>query len=124
MKHIDLSDIRRLYRGGTNIIDHLRRQLGTQFNTEQLVETSYDMQAGSYVRFAEDKPDRIDPYRNELAHLLDQFIRPGDTVADVGTGEMKTLAHVARQGYTKGANAYALDISLSRLVVGKRYMRM
>ena len=123
MEYIDLSEIRRLYRGGTNIIDHLRRQLGTQFNTEQLVETSYDMQAGSYVRFAEGKPDRIDPYRSELAHLLDQFIRPGDTVADVGTGEITTLAHVARQGYTKVSNAYALDISLSRLVVGKRYLR-
>ena len=123
IEYIDLSEVRRLYRGGTNIIDHLRRQLGAQFNTEQLVETSYDMQAWSYVRIAEDNPDRIDPYRSELAQLLDQFIQPGDTVADVGTGEMTTLAHVARQGYTKVSNAYALDISLSRLVVGKRYLR-
>lgn len=123
METIDLQAIRRLYRSGTNIIEHLRQQLGTQFNTEQLVETSYDMQAGSYVRFVEANPDRIDAYRGELARLLDRFIAPGDTVVDVGTGEMTTLATVALKGYAKVSNAYALDISLSRLLVGERYLR-
>lgn len=124
MENIDLPAIRRLYRGGTNIIDHLRRQLGTQFNTEQLVETSYDMQAGSYVSFVEANPGRIDPYRDELARLIGRVIEPGDSVVDVGTGEMTTLATVARLGYAGVSAAYALDISLSRLVVGQRYLRM
>lgn len=123
METIDLPAIRRLYRSGVNIIDHLKRQLGTQLNTEQLVETSYDMQAGSYVRFVRDNPQRIEPYRQELANLLARHIEPGDTVVDVGTGEMTTLAAVAAAGYAKAAQAYALDISLSRLIVGRRYLQ-
>jgi ubiquinone/menaquinone biosynthesis C-methylase UbiE len=120
---IDLPAIRRLYRGGTNIIEHLRRQLGASYNTEQLVETSYDMQAGSYVRFVEASPGRIDPYRQELAQCLAAFVEPDDTVVDVGTGEMTTLATVAATGYAAVGHAYALDISLSRLVVGRRYLQ-
>ena len=123
METIDLSAVRRLYKDGVNIIDHLRKQLGTQLNTEQLVETSYDMQAGSYVDYVEQNPEACKPYQAEVSRLLESFIATGDTVVDVGTGEMTTLAPVARASYHKVSHAYALDISLSRLLVGQRYVR-
>lgn len=120
---IDLSAIRRLYKDGVNVIDHLRKQLGTKLNTDELVETSYDMQAGSYVEYVEQHPDLCKPYQQEVAHILDRLIRPGDSVVDVGTGEMTTLTPIAAVGYHKVAHAYALDISLSRLLVGRKYAR-
>lgn len=122
MQTIDLSAIRRMYKDGVNIIDHLRKQLGTQFNTEQLVETSYDMQAGSYVDYVAQKPEACEPYQAEVSRLLDRLIAPGDSVVDVGTGEMTTLGPVAAACYDKATHAYALDISLSRLLVGQRYL--
>lgn len=122
MNPIDLSAVRRLYKDGVNIIAHLREQLGTQLNTEQLVETSYDMQAGSYVEYVRQFPHLCEPYQAEVSRLLDRFIAPGDSVVDVGTGELTTLVPVARSTYHKASHAYALDISLSRLLVGQRYM--
>ncbi|MEO7851675.1 MAG: methyltransferase domain-containing protein [Rubrivivax sp.] len=122
MEPIDLSAVRRLYKDGVNIIDHLRKQLGSQFNTEQLVEISYDIQAGSYVDYVEQQPEACQPYQAEVSRLVDAFISPGDSVVDVGTGEMTTLAPVARGCYHKAAQAYAIDISLSRLLVGQRYL--
>jgi len=122
MANIDLPTIRHLYRDGINIIDHLRQQLGAGYNTEQLVEISYDMQAGSYVEFVRQHPDRINPYRQELAAHLSSCICDGDVVVDVGTGEMTTLETVASTAYARINKAYALDISLSRLIVGKRYL--
>lgn len=122
MTNIDLPTIRHLYRDGINIIEHLRRQLGTDYNTEQLVEISYDMQAGSYVEFVKQHSDQIDPYREELAVHLSSCIYDGDVVVDVGTGEMTTLKTVASAAYARVNKAYALDISLSRLIVGKRYL--
>jgi len=123
METIDLSAVRRLYKDGVNIIEHLRRQLGTRLNTEQLVETSYDMQAGSYVTYVEQNPEACKPYQAEVARLLNSFIAAGDSVVDVGTGEMTTLAPVAQVSYHKVSHAYALDISLSRLLVGRQYVR-
>lgn len=123
MNPIDLSAVRRLYKDSVNIVEHLRRQLDTQFNTEQLLETSYDIQAGSYVEYVEQNPALCEPYQGEVTRLLDSFIEPGDSVVDVGTGEMTTLAPVAAVTYQKVSHAYALDISLSRLLVGQRYVR-
>ena len=122
MANIDLPTIRHLYRDGINIIDHLRLQLGANYNTDQLVEISYDMQAGSYVEYVQQHSDRIDPYRQELAAHLSSCICDGDVVVDVGTGEMTTLETVASTAYARINKAYALDISLSRLIVGKRYL--
>jgi uncharacterized protein YbaR (Trm112 family) len=120
---IDLSEIRRLYRDGVNIMTHLKRSLGTRYNTDELVEISYDMQAGSYVRFVEANPARAVAYQNEVATVLGGVIETGDSVIDVGTGEMTTLAPVAALCYADVSMGYAVDISLSRLAVGRKYLR-
>lgn len=120
---IDLSAVRRLYRDGVNVIEHLRGQLGGRLNTEQLVETSYDLQAGTYVEYVTRHPELCVPYQQDVARVLDSCIEAGDSVADIGTGEMTTLAPVAEACYVKVSTAYALDISLSRLLVGKHYLQ-
>jgi ubiquinone/menaquinone biosynthesis C-methylase UbiE len=122
-QQIDLSEIRRLYRDGVNIIDHLKAKLGEKYNTDQLVETSYDMQAGSYVAYVQRHSEFEAAYQGELAQILRPLISPGDSIIDVGTGEMTTLAPVAAACYDNVSKAYAVDISLSRLIVGRDYLR-
>jgi uncharacterized protein YbaR (Trm112 family) len=120
---IDLSEIRRLYRDGVNIMAHLKQSLGTRYNTDQLVEIAYDMQAGSYITYVERYKDLEAAYQKHLAEVLGKFIAPGDSVVDVGTGEMTTLAPVAALCYSNVSTGYAVDISLSRLAVGRKYLR-
>ena len=119
---IDLSEIRRLYRHGVNVMDYLRGKLGTKYNTEQLVEASYDLQAGSYVEYVEDHREHESLYQRQVAEVLAAVIAPGDSIADVGTGEMTTLSPVAACCYGPVSTGYAIDISLSRLIVGERYL--
>lgn len=122
MNNIDLSEMRRLYCEGVNIIDHLRTKLGASHNTEQLVEISYDMQSGSYVKFVLENAESERRYHQEMAGILSNYVSEGDIVVDVGTGEMTTLAGIAPSCYEKAALGYALDISLSRLLVGQHYL--
>jgi ubiquinone/menaquinone biosynthesis C-methylase UbiE/uncharacterized protein YbaR (Trm112 family) len=122
MNNINLSEIRMLYREGVNIIDHLRNKLAASYNTEQLVEISYDMQSGSYIKFVLANAESERLYHQEMAGILGDYISEGDIVVDVGTGEMTTLAGVALNCYEKPALGYALDISLSRLLVGQKYL--
>jgi cell division GTPase FtsZ len=49
--NVDLKDLRLLYGAGVNIIEHLMR-LGLDRNNA--IEISYDLQAGSYIKFAQE----------------------------------------------------------------------
>jgi ubiquinone/menaquinone biosynthesis C-methylase UbiE len=120
---INLSEIRRLYRNGANVVDHLKRTLGEQYNTEQIVETAYDLQAGSYVDYVSKHAAEEAEYQSQVAAYLREVLSPGDSIADVGTGEMTTLAPVAAASYAEVGAAYAIDISLSRLFVGRKFLR-
>lgn len=120
---INLSEIRRLYRDGTNIVDHLKATLGAKYNTEQIVETSYDLQAGSYIDYVRKHAALESQYQSQLSTFLREVLTPGDSIVDVGTGEMTTLAPVAAACYAEVGAAYAIDISLSRLIVGRNYLR-
>jgi len=122
MDPIDLSRVRRLYRDGINVVDYLKRQLGSHVNTEQVIEIAYDMQAGSYVEYFRKHFATETVYHRELAEVLGRYLAPGDSVLDVGTGEMTTLASIAAACYERVAVAYAMDISVSRLIVGRRHL--
>lgn len=123
MDVLDLREIRRLYCEGVNVMDYLREQLGTRVNTEQLVEIAYDMQAGSYVDIVRNEPARFTAYHDELGSILAPLIQKNSSILDVGTGEMTTLSAVAAGCYGEVAQAYAADISLSRLLVGVRHAK-
>jgi ubiquinone/menaquinone biosynthesis C-methylase UbiE len=120
---IDLSEVRRLYRSGVNVMDYLKKKLGTTHNTDQLVETAYDLQAGSYIEYIERHAADEIPYQKNAAEVLASVLIEGDSIVDVGTGEMTTLAPVAEACYGSVSSAFAVDISLSRLIVGLRYLR-
>ena len=123
MEPVDLSDVRRLYRDGVNVMDYLKKKLGATHNTDQLVETAYDLQAGSYIEYIARHAAIEVPYQKDAADILASVLSNGDSIADVGTGEMTTLSPVADACYGVVSSAFAIDISLSRLIVGLRHLR-
>jgi SAM-dependent methyltransferase len=109
------------FREGKNVAATLREHLGTDRNTPETIEIAYDLQAGSYVKSAEEKPEFIQAYAEQLADLLDPHLKAGDTLLDVGTGEMTTLTHLSMALKTPLSRIYASDISERRLEVGRQY---
>jgi SAM-dependent methyltransferase len=109
------------YKSGQNVAESLRSHLGTQQNTPDVIEIAYELQAGSYVRFAEEHPDFVDRYAQQLADFLDPQLEPGDVLLDAGAGELTMLSHMVSALATPIGEVLACDISEKMLESGRAY---
>ena len=90
MKFIDILAAKSAYNNGENITQHLRKKFDTDENSSEIIEIAYDLQAGSYIEnFNADRKKSEDCTR-ELSEILRPHLRVGDSLLDVGTGEITT----------------------------------
>jgi uncharacterized protein YbaR (Trm112 family) len=122
MKYCDLRPALEAYRKGENVMATLRELLGEEKNNEQICEIAYDLQAGTYSRYAGENPAPWNAYCEELADILSARLEPGWSTLDVGTGEMTTLAGVANRAFTEASDTYSCDISFSRIKAGRQFV--
>jgi uncharacterized protein YbaR (Trm112 family) len=122
MKYPDLRPAIDAYREGRNVMAVLRELHGVNENTDDIVEIAYDLQAGTYARYVEDYPAIWQPYCQQFNDVLRTYVRPGDRVLDVGTGEMTTLGGVARAGLPADVGLYGCDLSFSRIAEGREFL--
>jgi uncharacterized protein YbaR (Trm112 family) len=120
MQYPDLRPAVEAFKEGRNVMATLRELHGAFQNNDNGIEIAYDLQAGTYTKFVEDNRDYWLAYSNQLAGLMSEFLRPGDTTLDVGTGELTTLVGVARTGLA-AAKFYGCDISFSRIHAGRNF---
>ena len=116
-------EARVVFANGGNVEAFLRSKYGSKYNTPDILEISYDVQAGSYVSVAKNNAGHLDAYTDECASILDCFVDHGGTLLDLGTGEMTTISHVVNKLGKTPKKVYALDISWSRLFVGLNYLK-
>lgn len=119
MSGVDPRLLRRLYAEGRNIMEYLRSAEGG--NDETAILAAYDMQAGSYAAAMLD-PEvyrRNQQVTAKFARLFERL--GGETLLHGGTGEAKTLSHVVEQMRRRPRRVHGFDISLSRLLHGRRY---
>jgi hypothetical protein len=114
---MDLSLLKSLYESGVNIIEHLER-LGQ--SRDEAIAISYDLQAGSYIQFAENNSAYIDEYSGEIAGILNGLSANAESVMEAGVGEATTLSNVrARLDFEP--DSVGFDISLSRVLFARKY---
>lgn len=118
LTHFDILAARQAYQAGKNVTEVLRHQRGLSFNTPDIIETAYDLQAGTYVDHARHNMEALRLYACELAMLLDQNLSPACSLLDVGTGELTTFSLVSRLLYNKPLHLLAFDLSWSRIHKG------
>src|SRR5947207_3038314 len=109
LSYFDIMLARKAFLEGKNVTETLRNQKGLRENTPEVIETAYDLQAGSYIAHVEKNRDRVVAYANELGTLLGEHIRDTDTLLDVGTGEMTTLSLLLQFLPVKPRNLVAFD---------------
>lgn len=119
--HFDLIAAKRAYANGENITEMLRAQQGITANTPQIIETAYDLQAGTYIDWVRSNQAQVTSYAIELAAILDRFVDNKDTLLDVGAGELTTLSALLPRLVNKPRQVFAFDISWSRIHVGLEY---
>jgi ubiquinone/menaquinone biosynthesis C-methylase UbiE/uncharacterized protein YbaR (Trm112 family) len=122
MKYLELNKIKELYENGENITTHLRDIQNVSHNTIKNIEIAYDLQAGSYIKYANENALQFDMYTSEIAEILSDFLLKQDKILDCGTGEMTTLCKVANKVYPLESDCYCFDISLSRIYLGNKYL--
>lgn len=123
MKFINVLEAKSVYQNGENVTNYLRNKLGSEDNTSEIIEIAYDLQSGSYIEHVKSNLDKADSYASELSTILNDNLEHGDSMLDVGTGEITTLTLVLNKLKTELSEIVALDISWSRLSVGMKFHR-
>jgi ubiquinone/menaquinone biosynthesis C-methylase UbiE len=123
LKHFDILEAKKAYKEGKNVTELLRSQKNIESNTSEVIETSYDLQAGSYIDYILNNPTQAEAYTIELAAILDNHILEANSLLDIGTGELTTLSHLIHRLIKKPKKVFAFDISWSRIYKGKNYAK-
>ncbi len=135
-----MSTLKELYDNNVNIMQYLRDKKNSNENDSTAILTSYDMQAGSYVKNIEE--NKIGTYYNGskkelsakeyqkikfdfIAQKFNEYIYIYDkqlTLLEAGTGEATSLVPLI-QNLPRNINYLGFDISLSRIQVGNKFCK-
>ena len=74
MKYLNLKEVKNVYKKGKNITEYLSKKLNVNNNTSEIIEMSYDLQAGSYIKYAKLNSKKISLYTNELSQILNKHL--------------------------------------------------
>lgn len=118
MKSSYLDKARKIYAENSNVTEFLRNELQTNYNTDEIIEIAYDLQAGSYIKKANLNRSNIDLHVYELAEILKPYITYQSSLLDLGSGELTTLSLLLNRINILPLNVFAFDISWSRLYKG------
>lgn len=123
LSHFDIAEAKKAYAEGKNITELLRAQKEVDINTSEIIETAYDLQAGTYIEHVTQNPKQANLDTNEIAQILDKHTQPKDKLLDIGTGELTTLSFLISALTNKPNEVYAFDISWSRVYKGIAFAR-
>lgn len=110
------------YLSGENISQILREMKAQQLNDEEIIETSYDIQTGLYMDMmkVKEKAEKREELTKEIADTINYYMIP-QSILEPGVGEATTLSGVLKK-VNKNINAYAFDISWSRVAYSRLWL--
>ena len=117
---IDLNKIKKIYSNGGNIIKYLKKLKKSSENDIMDILISYDFQAGSYIKIANENQNYIQNYTKSLSSYINQLGK-FNSIIEIGVGEATTLIPLIKKLNEKPNNIFGLDISLSRILFAKKY---
>lgn len=123
-KNITPKILNNLFHSGTNIINYLKTKSNSNINTKDMIELSYDIQAGNYSKVFMDKQwkNKLDLYAKEISkYILSTNIKI-NTILDAGIGEATTMGEVLKN-LPNNIKAYGFDISWSRVLYANKWLK-
>ncbi len=124
MIYLDIIEAKKIYEKGKNITQYLKKKFDISQNTPEIIEIAYDIQARSYIKKFENNKVKTKLYANELGGILNKHVTDGDSLLDIGTGELTTLTLMLNQIKVSFSEILAFDISWSRLKKGKDFFKL
>ena len=118
------SELKAAFDRGENITDLLRRETRSETNTEEIIETAYDLQTGSYVNALGDPAFREykEKHGKAIADILMTLVDDGGSVLEPGVGEGTTLSFVMKYCGSSFDHFHGFDISWSRIAKCREWL--
>lgn len=105
--------IKEIYDSGENVIQFLRDAENGQVDSESIM-ISYDLQAGTYTKLAEENADYIDQYSDAIITIFHE-LSDVSSVMEVGVGEATLMNPLmTKLDPQDKLNKFGFDISWSR----------
>jgi len=121
MKFIDVLEAKSIYQKGKNVTQYLRKKFNSEDNTSEIIEIAYDVQTGAYTEEVNSNRLIHERYAKELGEILKTYLKSGDSLLDIGTGEITTFTLVLNNIDIELSQVLGLDISWSRLSHGIKF---
>lgn len=116
------NELKAVYENGGNIIDYIHKKRGGEGNFTEEILLSYDFQAGSYYDEYREAKDDFDPYHDQLASILNQYIQSNCSIMEAGVGEARSLVPILnRLDMKKIKDVYGFDLSWSRVKYAEKF---
>jgi hypothetical protein len=114
--------LKTLYEQGKNISEILREELEVDHNTDEIIEISYDLQAGSYTdaQTDGDVAQRKRNYCAEIVRTIRSLCKP-NSILEAGVGEATTFSGVLL-GFEMPMPSFAFDLSWSRVAYARKWL--
>ncbi|MCK5092066.1 MAG: methyltransferase domain-containing protein [Gammaproteobacteria bacterium] len=116
-------NLRELYRRGENISSILRDEEKSLGNTKEIIEVSYDLQAGSYIKSMKDAA--FNSFKNDYSTAIANTIRSicsPKSMLEAGVGEATTLSGVLEALNDSEIECYGFDLSWSRIHYAQKWL--
>lgn len=110
---------------GLNISSALQQRNPVCLEAEEIIEFSYDLQAGSYVNLMQDERRQIAKREltQEIARTILAYCPPQpESILEAGVGEATTLSGVMQALAIPKLATYGFDLSWSRLAHARRWL--
>lgn len=118
----DIQAYREAYSRGENVTQLLKEHANSTCNSATMIETAYDLQAGSYIEAVEKNPEYTTRYIQQQYKYIDRYAGSATSLLDMGTGELTSLLPLMLK-LGIDVDVYAFDISWSRLHKGSAYVK-
>ena len=109
----------KLFKKNVNIQNYLKRN--TALKKYEITKIAYDIQSGSYIDFHYKVKNKLPKILDPLVGEIKKF-KNIKTILDFGTGELTNLSYIMNS-LPNNIKFYANDISLSRLILGKKFIK-
>ena len=119
----DLDELKLFFQKGINLTDKLKEQNKLNSNSDEIIELVYDIQAGSYIDFANKNIHFMHDYSDEVTNILNQYVSSDSVILDIGSGECTTISYISNKLHSF-SHFFCFDISMSRILKGVSFMKV
>lgn len=114
--------LKKLYSKGENIIDYLKNQDASSFNSMDSILVSYDLQSGSYIDFYNNNQEAKERYLECIGDTLND-LDVLTSLLEVGVGEATTIANLIKYLNHQPEDIFGFDLSWSRIKYAREYCK-